>query len=330
MKKVLGLSLLFLLMGASLFAGIDDKKKKKTAAKKKPHKTVKVVKPAVKEIKKEDTTAVAIIKDEIFMDSVDSLLMFPSHDLYGSWDTSLCHPYLFDQHFTTDSTTIYLLDDWSCGFTLPYRGPVTSGFGWRRRRPHYGTDINLETGDTVVAAFDGRVRIAKFNKGGYGNVVIIRHNNGLETVYGHLSKLLVEPGTEVTSGTVIGLGGNTGHSYGSHLHFEMRFLGRAMDTEDIVDYEKGEIKNSALVLYKEDFADKYDLRAIHAHSKSSRTHTTSAAAAKSSKGGKVVTVKNGDTLGKIAQRNHTTISAICKKNGIKQTKVLQIGMRLKV
>jgi hypothetical protein len=288
------------------------------------------MKPAAKEVKKEDSTTVAIIKEDIFMDSVDSLLMFPSHDLYGSWDTSLCHPYLFDQHFTTDSSTVYLLDDWSCGFTVPYRGPITSGFGWRRRRPHYGTDINLETGDTVVAAFDGRVRIAKFNKGGYGNVVIIRHNNGLETVYGHLSKLLVEPGTEVTSGTVIGLGGNTGHSYGSHLHFEMRFLGRALDTEDIVDYEKGEIKNSALVLYKEDFADKYDLRAIHAHSKSSKTHTTSAAAAKSSKGGKVVTVKSGDTLGRIAQRNHTTIATICKKNGIKQTKVLQIGMRLKV
>ncbi|MBK6833417.1 MAG: M23 family metallopeptidase [Bacteroidetes bacterium] len=166
----------------------------------------------------------------MFMDSVDSLLMFPSHDLYGNWDTSLIHPYLFDQHFTTDSTTIYLLDDWSCGFTVPCKGGVTSDFGWRRRRPHYGTDIDLETGDTVVAAFDGRVRIAKFNNGGYGNCVVIRHNNGLETVYAHLSKLLVEPGQEVASGTVIGLGGNTGHSFGSHLHFEVRFLGKPVDT----------------------------------------------------------------------------------------------------
>lgn len=334
MKKLIRLGLVLLLSGTSLFAGIDDKNKKKTSAKKKTAtskvtgKTTKAVvaKPV---IKKDDTTNVAA-EDEIFMDSVDSLLMFPSHDLYGSWDTSLIHPYLFDQHFTTDSTTIYLLDDWSCGFSLPYRGVITSGYGWRRRRPHYGTDINLETGDTVVAAFDGRVRIAKFNKGGYGNVVIIRHNNGLETVYAHLSKLLVEPGTEVTSGTVIGLGGNTGRSYGSHLHFEMRYLGRALDTEDVVDYEKGEIKNSALVLYKEDFAAKYDLRAIHNHNVS-KSHTTSktAIASKSYKG-KVVTVKNGDTLSAIAVRNHTTVASICKKNGIKATKVLQIGMRLKI
>lgn len=315
------------MVGTSLFAGIDDKKKKKSGKKK--HKTVKkaVVKPV---IKKDDTTTV-VIRDEVFMDSVDSLLMFPSHDLYGNWDTSLIHPYLFDQHFTSDSSVVYLLDDWSCGFILPWKGPITSGFGWRRRRPHYGTDINLETGDTVVAAFDGRVRIAKFNNGGYGNVVVIRHNNGLETVYGHLSKLLVEPGTEVTAGMTIGLGGNTGRSYGSHLHFEIRFLGRALDTEDVIDYEKGEVKNAALVLYKEDFDAKYDLRSLHAHQKTSKSHTTSkqAITSKSSKG-KVVTVKEGDTLSKIAKRNKTTIAAICKKNGIKQTKVLRPGMKLKM
>jgi len=214
---------------------------------------------------------------------------------------------------------------------MPNKGPITSDFGWRRRRPHYGTDIDLETGDTVVAAFDGRIRIAKFNNGGYGNVVVIRHNNGLETVYGHLSKLLVEPDQEVTAGTVIGLGGNTGHSYGSHLHFEMRFLGRALDTEDVIDFEKGEVKNAALVLYKEDFAAKYDLRTLHAQHKTSKSHTTSkqSASGKTSKG-KTITVKEGDTLSKIAKRNKTTISALCKKNGIKQTKVLRAGMKLKV
>lgn len=322
-----------MLASTSVFAGIDDKKKKKGKKKTSVHaKKYKSSHASVSKvaIKRDDTTKV-ILDPDFFMDSVDSLLMFPSHDLYGNWDTSLIHPYLFDQHFTTDSTTVYLLDDWSCGFTIPNKGPITSEFGWRRRRPHYGTDINLETGDTVVAAFDGRVRISKFNNGGYGNVVVIRHNNGLETVYAHLSKLLVEPGQEVTSGTVIGLGGNTGHSYGSHLHFEVRFLGKPIDTEDLVDYQKGEVKNSALVLYKEDFANKYDLRSIHAHSKTSKTHTASKSqvSAKSSKG-KSITVKEGDTLGKIAKRNHTTISAICKKNGIKQSKVLRAGMRLKV
>lgn len=325
--------MVFLLVGSSLFAGIDDKNKKKSSKKKAATTAKARPKPVVKPEEKKDDTTKVVVEDEIFMDSVDSLLMFPSHDLYGSWDTEIIHPYHFDQQFTGDSTTIYLLDDWSCGFTMPFRGPITSGFGWRRRRPHYGTDINLETGDTVVAAFDGMVRIAKFNKGGYGNVVIIRHNNGLETVYGHLSKLLVEPETEVTAGTVIGLGGNTGHSYGSHLHFEMRYLGKAIDTEDLVDYEKGEVKNSAFVLYKEDFTDKYDLRAIHA-SKVSKSHATSkysGSAVKTAKNGtKYVVVRNGDTLSAIAVRNHTSVSSICKKNGIKPTKVLQIGMKLKL
>lgn len=314
--------MIVLLAGSSVYAGIDDKKKKKG---KRKAKSSKVVKTVTKAPKKDDSTTV-IIHEDIFMDAVDSLLMFPSHDLYGSWDTSLIHPYLFDQHFTTDSSMVYLLDDWNCGFTVPFKGVITSGYGWRRRRPHYGTDINLETGDTVVAAFDGRVRIAKFNKGGYGNVVIIRHNNGLETVYAHLSKLLVEPGTEVTSGMVIGLGGNTGRSYGSHLHFEMRYLGRALDTEDVIDFEKGEVKNAALVLFKEDFTNKYDLRALHTSKVASKTHTTS----KANTSGKVVTVKSGDTLSKIAAKNHTTVAAICKKNGIKQSKVLKIGMKLKV
>lgn len=340
MKHILSIFLLLFLASTSVFAGIDDKKKKKGKKKSTVHskahksssKNVNVKHVAIKKVavKRDDTTTVAL-EPGMFMDSVDSLLMFPSHDLYGNWDTSLIHPHLFDQHFTTDSTTIYLLDDWSCGFTVPCKGGVTSDFGWRRRRPHYGTDIDLETGDTVVSAFDGRVRIAKFNNGGYGNCVVIRHNNGLETVYAHLSKLLVEPGQEVASGAVIGLGGNTGHSFGSHLHFEVRFLGKPVDTEDLVDYQKGEIKNSAFVLYKEDFANKYDLRSIHSHSKVSKSHTASKAQvnSKSSKG-KSVTVKEGDTLGRIAKRNHTTIAAICKKNGIKQGKVLRPGMRLKV
>lgn len=276
-----------------------------------------------KKAKKEDTTQV-VNTAAVTYDNVDSLLMFPSHDLYGCWDTTFCHPNLFNQQFTGDSAVIYLLDDWSCGFTMPYKGPITSEFGWRRRRPHYGTDINLETGDTVMAAFDGKVRIARYIQG-YGNVVIIRHNNGLETVYGHLSKILVQPEENVSSGMTIGLGGNTGRSYGSHLHFEVRFLGKAIDTEDLIDYAKGEVKNNTFVLYKEDFDAKYDLRKLHAH-KVSKSHSTSRHA---NVKGRVVVVRSGDTLERIARRNHTTVSALCKKNGIKKTKVLRIGQKLK-
>jgi murein DD-endopeptidase MepM/ murein hydrolase activator NlpD len=279
-----------------------------------------------KKRKKDDTTQVVNTAAVATYDDVDSLLTFPSHDLYGTWDTLACHPDLWNQQFAGDSAVIYLLDDWSCGFTLPYKGIITSEFGWRRRRPHYGTDINLNTGDTVAAAFDGKVRIARFIQG-YGNVVIIRHNNGLETVYGHLSKILVQPEESVASGMTIGLGGNTGRSYGSHLHFEIRYLGKAIDTEDLIDYSKGEVKNNSFVIYKEDFNAKYNLRSIHAH-KVSKSHATSRYA--TAKGGKLVTVRNGDTLDRIARRNHTTIDSICKKNGIRKTKVLRVGQKLKV
>ncbi|MEO8760700.1 MAG: M23 family metallopeptidase, partial [Bacteroidia bacterium] len=193
--------------------------------------------------------------------------------------------------------------------------------------PHYGTDIGLHTGDTVVAAFDGKVRIARFI-GGYGNVVIIRHNNGLETVYAHLSKILVQPEEAIVSGMQIGLGGNTGHSYGSHLHFEIRYLGKAIDTEDLVDYQKNELKNNTFVIYKSDFGAKYDLRSIHAHQVVSKSHAAPVSYNTSS--GKVVVIRNGDTLDKIARRNHTTIAMLCKKNGISRTKVLRLGQKLKV
>ncbi len=278
-----------------------------------------------KKRKKEDTTQT--VSTSVTYDNVDSLLMFPSHDLYGSWDTASCHPDLFNQQFGGDSSVVYLLDEWNCGFTIPIKGIITSEFGWRRRRPHYGTDLNLTTGDTVGAAFDGKVRIARFIHG-YGNVIIVRHNNGLETVYAHLSKILVQPEESVVSGMTIGLGGNTGRSYGSHLHFEIRFLGKAIDTEDLIDYTKGEVKNNSFVIYKEDFAAKYNLRSIHAH-KVSKSHATSRYANVKSHG-KTISIRNGDTLDRIARRNHITVAALCKMNGIKKTKVLRIGQRLKV
>lgn len=256
---------------------------------------------------------------------IDSLLAFPSNDLYTSWDTETIHPYSFSNSFKQDSVFLNLTFPTDCGFVMPCKGNVTSVFGWRKRRPHYGTDIDLNTGDTVVAAFDGMVRISKLNRS-YGNVVIIRHNNGLETVYAHLSKLLVEPGQVIEAGQVIGLGGNTGHSFGSHLHFEMRFLGQAIDAEDFIDFKTGTISKNEFVITKSDVENKYDLRALHNRQRKDLGNGK----VTYSKNTKIYTVKKGDTLGKIAQRNHTTIKAICAKNGIKQTKVLQLGQKLKL
>jgi murein DD-endopeptidase MepM/ murein hydrolase activator NlpD len=285
-------------------------------------------------VKRDDTTKTAInpailalSSDEHEEVEVDSLLAFPSNDLYSSWDTTVIHPYSFAESFKQDSALVRLTEPTDCGFVLPFNGNVTSEFGWRKRRPHYGTDIDLETGDTVMAAFDGMVRIAKLNRS-YGNVVIIRHKNGLETVYAHLSKILVEPGQTLEAGQIIGLGGNTGHSFGAHLHFEMRYLGQAIDAEDFVDFTTGTLKKNECLITKADVETKYDLRALHSRQK--RDLNLTRVTGSKSKYGKTITVKKGDTLGRIAQRNHTTIKAICKKNGIKQTKVLRLGQRLKV
>ena len=285
-------------------------------------------------VKRDDTIKMAInplalvnTTDEHEVEEVDSLLAFPSNDLYSSWDTTVIHPYSFAESFKQDSAIVHLTEPTDCGFVLPFNGNVTSEFGWRKRRPHYGTDIDLETGDTVMAAFDGMVRIAKLNRS-YGNVVIIRHKNGLETVYAHLSKILVEAGQMIEAGQQLGLGGNTGHSFGSHLHFEMRYLGQAVDAEDFIDFATGTLKKNECMITKADVETKYDLRALHSRQK--KDLNLARVTGSKSKYGKTITVKKGDTLGRIAQRNHTTIKAICKKNGIKQTKVLRLGQKLKV
>jgi murein DD-endopeptidase MepM/ murein hydrolase activator NlpD len=137
----------------------------------------------------------------------------------------------------------------SCDFHSPVPGAVTSGFGRRWRRMHYGIDLDLNTGDTVVAAFEGMVRYAGYNSS-YGNLVVLRHSNGLETYYAHLDYLGVKPGDYLQAGTWLGLGGNTGRSFGSHLHFEVRYLGLPMDPSLVIDFESGQVRFEVAELYR--------------------------------------------------------------------------------
>ncbi len=279
--------------------------------------------------KRDDTTKFVLNEENLTENPDTTQLLFPSHDLYATWDTVSAHPYNFYDCFVGDSVTITLTNEGDGGFSMPFKGGITSEFGWRRYRPHYGTDIGLQTGDQVVASFDGMVRMAKYYYG-YGNCVIVRHNNGLETVYGHLSKILVEAGQKVSSGAILGLGGNTGRSFGSHLHFEMRYLGQALDTEDFVDYTKGELKCNTFTLRKSDVETKYDLRALHhRHRRDVGLSRVDKNAGKLAKGG-VYFIRQGDNLGKIALRHGTTVNSLCKKNGLKPTTVLRLGQRIKI
>jgi murein DD-endopeptidase MepM/ murein hydrolase activator NlpD len=284
---------------------------------------------------KDDTSAVNTniakinedCNDEEEADTVQFL--FPSNDLYASWDTTMAHPYNFHEAFKVDSVEIDLVTPGDGGFYIPFKGNVTSEYGWRRRRPHYGTDIDLVTGDTVVAAFDGMVRIAKVCHG-YGNCIIVRHTNGLETVYGHLSQMNVTPGQVVKAGELIGLGGNTGRSTGDHLHWELRYLGQAIDAQDVVDFVKGQLKDNCFVLRKSDVVAKYDLRALKGRHKRDVGLTKAELAYAKKTGNKLHKIKQGDTLGYIAKRYHTTVSALCKKNKLKPTSTLRLGQLIKI
>ena len=195
------------------------------------------------------------------------------------------------------------------GFCLPAPGYVTSQYGWRRYRMHKGTDIKVQVGDSIRSAWDGQVRIVGWDPRGYGYFVVVRHDNGLETVYGHLSRPLVDEYERVTAGYVLGLGGNTGRSTGSHLHLELRYLGEAINPENFINFATGELRNK----------DEYVI-AI----KAMKQARAEQAAMKYHK------VRSGDTLSGIAKKYGTTVKKLCQLNKIKETKVLQIGQKIRV
>lgn len=176
----------------------------------------------------------------------------PYMDFYCYWDTLNLDPYNFDFKNLGGTLQLPVLES-DCGFSLPVAGAITSGFGWRWGRAHAGVDLQLKTGDTVTAAFDGVVRMSRWYYG-YGNCVVIRHHNGLETLYGHLSQRSVKPGDLVNAGQLIGLGGSTGYSTGPHLHFETRFMGKAFNPQQLIDFKTDSLLKDTLVFDTNSFA----------------------------------------------------------------------------
>ena len=244
------------------------------------------------------------------------------------WDETTTNPYGIEQANLPSQWSIWLvdsLDQYHCPFqgSVYYRGK----FGVRRGRRHQGVDLPLKTGDPIYAAFTGKVRMSKY-LGAFGNLVVIRHENGLETFYAHLSKRSVEVGDWVNAGDVIGLGGSTGRSTGPHLHFETRYNGFAFDPQWLIDFEKGLLRHRLFVLkkkyfniysnYEQDFEDEMkneeDDKKEDAEREAMRWYT----------------IKSGDTLGRIAINNGTTVNAICRLNGIKPTTTLKIGRKIRV
>lgn len=236
--------------------------------------------------------------------------------LYASFDSDVIHYPKLD--ISKIDTTIRLVSaNRKFSFPTPETARTTSRFGPRRRRFHYGIDLSMPTGEPIYSAFDGTVRISKYNKS-YGNLVVIRHHNGMETYYAHLSRRHVTPGQEVKAGEVIGLCGNTGRSYGSHLHFEIRYLGNAINPEHIIDCTTHQLKSENYHITPSSFR------------KTSSSSSGSSSVTTTSSGAQYYKVRSGDTLSKIAKRNGTTIKRLCQLNGIKETTILQIGRRLRI
>lgn len=227
---------------------------------------------------------------------------YPCNDLYETWKNKDVNPYKVEIKNLDDSVKIDCSE-----YHHPIEGAITSNFGPRRSRFHYGIDLRVNVGDDIYAAFEGKVRVTSYDRYGYGYYVIIRHNNGLETLYGHLSQIKVVPNQNVKAGDVIGLAGNTGRSTGPHLHFETRYLGNAINPKNIIDFTNYVPYNDTYLICK-----KTSFKEIIDYKKA-----------------KYCTVKSGDTLSGIARRYGTTVDRLCKLNRISRNSILRPKQRIR-
>ncbi len=229
----------------------------------------------------------------------------PASEFYDVFDEESVFNITPETEFK-DSTLLVIESDSLGNYWHPKQGPINSYFGWRDGRMHKGIDIDLERGNPVVSSFDGMVRVARL-QGAFGNVVIVRHYNGLETVYAHLSKIKVKPGQVVLAGQLIGLGGNTGRSSGPHLHFEIRFKGQALNPANLVNFETGQLQNDSIIIKK----TRYGIVSYPVNAK-------------------VYTVSKGDNWFEVAKRFGHTVNELCALNGIQKRYYLKVGQKLRV
>jgi len=260
----------------------------------------------------------------------------PEFDIYTEgWDSKRVNCY-------SESMVPQTADIDVSKFCMPHPGYITSPYGYRRRfrRMHKGVDLKINMGDTIRAAFDGRVRITNFERRGYGNYVVLRHTNDLETVYGHLSAFLVEPDQYVKAGTPIALGGNTGRSTGPHLHFETRYMGYAINPCAIFDFANQTTHTDTYTFDKRTYQKARNFSPA-ANSEYARRYlkdnptkpwrSTASASSNGKKGGSATyVVRKGDSLSRIASRNGTSVSRLCKLNGLSTKSKLRPGQRLKL
>jgi murein DD-endopeptidase MepM/ murein hydrolase activator NlpD len=266
-----------------------------------------------------------------------------SAQLYNEWSNKYAHR-------ATQLPDSFRID--LRGFAMPTSSRViTSQYGHRWGRMHKGLDIKVYIGDTIRAAFDGKIRVVNYEGDGYGNYVVIRHNNGLETIYGHMSKHLVREDQMVHAGDPIGLGGNTGRSTGSHLHFETRLCGVALNPALLFDFRNQDVTGD-FYLFR---ASRYERESVAANKTTGRkqdsytdeeinsdadpsdrkqlaqakSNSRKSASKKNNRDSQFHKVRKGETLYSIAKKRGMTVSQLCKMNHIGKNMRIRPGQILK-
>ncbi len=217
-------------------------------------------------------------------------------------------------------------------FVYPLKGEFLSNYGMRRGRMHTGVDIRGKRGEEIYAAFDGVVRLSR-PYSGYGNVIVVRHYNGLETVYSHNHKNLVKVNQTVKAGEAIALAGRTGRATTDHLHFEVRIAGQVIDPNLLIDVHGHKLQSQDLYVSRASAGSKVYVTkgAYREFSKAEKSPAPKKTATKDTKSsGKTHTVTSGDTLYGIARKYSTTVKELCRLNGISENSTLRLGQKIKV
>lgn len=231
---------------------------------------------------------------------------YPASDIYNNiWCQIIPNPYPISL-FESDSILEINLTNDTNGFFMPCIAAVTSKFGWRDGRAHQGIDLGVNYSLPINSAFAGVVRFARYYQG-YGRLVIIRHYNGVETYYAHLSRINVKPGQLVKAGDIIGKAGNSGRCNGTHLHFEIRFKGVPLNPAHIISFTENKLLLDKIILkkVKQNFFV-YNENAI------------------------LYTVQSGDYLHKIASEYGTTIAKLCESNDFSKNTRLKVGQVIRI